>query len=199
MSESNKDPLVPLVAILRDLVLWLKAGQVSGVVIGGIAASILGRPRVTRDVDAVVLLDEGNWPKFLEAGARFGFIPRRPDVLTFAKRARVFLVRHEPSGIDADIAIGSLPFEREAVMRLQWIPIGGVDIPLPTPEDLIVMKAVANRPRDLGDIEGILDANPKLDLRRVRRWVREFSSALESPEILKNFNAIITARRRSRR
>ncbi|MBI3995338.1 MAG: nucleotidyltransferase [Nitrospirae bacterium] len=198
MSEFAKDPLAPLVAVLRDLASWLQAGQVSGVVIGGVAASVLGRPRVTRDVDAMVLLDEGNWPKFLEAGARFGFIPRRPDVLTFAKRARVLLVRHDPSGIDADVAIGSLPFEQEVVTRLQWIQIGGVNIPLPTPEDLVVMKAVANRPRDLGDIEGILDANPKLDLRRVRRWVREFSSALESPEILRNLNAIL-ARRRGRK
>ncbi len=44
--------LTPLLAVLRDLAVWLQAGKVSGAVIGGLAASLLGRPRLTRDVDA---------------------------------------------------------------------------------------------------------------------------------------------------
>lgn len=164
-------------------------------VIGGVAASILGRPRATRDVDAVILLDQGEWETFLAAGARFGFRPRRPDSLALAKQARIFLVRHEASGIDADIALGALPFEHEAIDRAVWIEVGGVRIPLPSPEDLIVMKAVARRSRDLADIEAILDAHPKLDLRRIRRWLREFSSTLDTPGILKGFESILTQKR----
>ncbi len=49
--------LVPLLAVLRDLVGWWKAGKVPGVVIGGLAASLLGRPRLTRGVDALVLVE----------------------------------------------------------------------------------------------------------------------------------------------
>lgn len=45
------------------------------------------------------------------------------------------------------------------------------------------MKAVAHRPRDLSDIESLLDAHPKADTRRILRWLREFSVALEKPEI----------------
>ena len=51
---SNKEnPLVPLEAALRDLVAWWQDQEISGVVIGGVAVSILGRPRLTLDVDAV--------------------------------------------------------------------------------------------------------------------------------------------------
>jgi hypothetical protein len=49
--------LTPLLAVLRDLMAWVKAGKVQGVVIGGLAASLLGRPRLTRDVDMLVLAD----------------------------------------------------------------------------------------------------------------------------------------------
>ena len=49
--------LAPLLVVLRDLVAWLDAEKVPGVVIGGLAASLLGRPRLTRDVDALVLAD----------------------------------------------------------------------------------------------------------------------------------------------
>jgi hypothetical protein len=194
-----KEILVPLLAALRDLVAWFQDAPTPGMVIGGVAASLLGRPRVTRDIDALVLLDENEWAAFLTRGARFGFVPRLPDTLSFARQARVLLVRHEASGIDIDIAFGALPFEEEAVARTVWHDVGGVRIPLPLPEDLLIMKAVAHRLRDMADIEAILDAQPKLDLPRVRRWVREFSAALETPELLRDFNALVARQRKQKK
>lgn len=192
----KNDEAAPPYATLRALVNWLQAEQVPGLVIGGVAASLLGRPRLTQDVDVVVLLEEKRWEEFLKAGARFGFVPRIKDAFRFARRARVFLLNHKQSGVDVDIALAALPFEEETIRRAKWINVGGISLPLPTPEDLIIMKAVAHRPRDLADIESLLDAHPKLDLRRVRRWVREFSAALEMPDILKDLETIIARRRR---
>ena len=194
----QEDMLVPLLAALRDLVAWFQDTAVPATVIGGVAASLLGRPRVTRDIDALVLLDESKWGAFLAKGVVFGFVPRLANALTFARQARVLLVRHEASEIDIDIAFGALPFEEEAVARTVWRDLGGVRVPLPLPEDLLIMKAVAHRPRDMVDIESILDAQPKLDLPRVRRWVREFSTALQTPELLRDFNALV-ARWRKRK
>jgi len=57
------------------------------------------------------------------------------------------------------------------------------------------MKAVAGRPRDMADIEAVLDANPEVDLGRVRRWLHEFSSALDSSEMLEEFERIVSRRR----
>ena len=183
--------LTPLLAILRDLVAWLQAEKIPGVLIGGLAASLLGRPRLTRDVDVLVLLVEGQWADFLNIGAGYGFIPRRDDALAFAQKNRVLLVRHRQSGIDIDIVFGSLLFEKEAVARATWMELGGVRVPLPLPEDLIIMKAVAHRPQDLADIEAILAVHPQLNLRRVRRWVREFAAALSMPEILSDLEALL--------
>lgn len=195
----QEEALAPLLAALRDLVAWLQATHVPGAIIGGVAASLLGRPRVTRDIDAVVLLDEKDWVPFLGTGMQLGFVPRLSDPLGFAHTARVLLVRHESSGIDIDIAFGVLPFEEEAISRAVWRDIGGISLPLPVPEDLIIMKAVAHRPRDMADIESILDAHPKLDRRRVRRWVDKFSTALDTPEILQDLNALLAQRKKRRR
>ncbi len=195
----QEEALAPLLAALRDLVAWLQATHVPGAIIGGVAASLLGRPRATRDIDAVVLLDEKDWGPFLGTGTQLGFVPRLSDPLGFAHTARVLLVRHESSGIDIDIAFGALPFEEEAITRAVWRDIGGIRLPLPVPEDLIIMKAVAHRPRDMADIESILDAHLKLDRRRVRRWVREFSTALDTPEILQDLNALLARRRKRKR
>jgi len=122
------DTLVPLLAALRDLVAWLQDTSVPGTVIGGVAASLLGRPRVTRDIDALVMLDESKWASFLSKGVRFGFVPRLADAVNFAHQARVLLVRHEASGIDIDIAFGALPFEEEAVGHTVWSDVGGIRV-----------------------------------------------------------------------
>lgn len=188
--------LTPLAAVLRDLLAWVTAWEVPAVVIGGLAASLLGRPRLTRDVDLLVILAETRWPEFLIAGAAYGFIPRRNDALAFAHQTQVLLMRHRESGIDADIIFGSLPFEKEAIARATRVDLGGLWAPLPRPEDLIIMKAVAHRPQDLADIEAIVAAHPRLDLSRVRRWVSEFATALEMPAILHDLEALLAPGRK---
>lgn len=174
---------------------WFEASRVQGVVIGGVAASLLGRPRATRDVDVLVLVDEALWEEFLEAGARFDFQPRRPDALSFARRSRVLLVRHQVGGLDVDVVFGALPFERQVIAGAGSVQLGDVSVAVPSPEDLVIMKAVARRARDLADIEAILDAHPTIDVERVRRWVREFSDALETPEMLADLENILARRR----
>jgi len=140
----------------------------------------------------LVLVDESHWAEFMAAGAEHGFVPRRGDALTFARETRVLLVRHQESGIDVDVVFGALAFEKEAIARVTWVELGDVHVPLPLPEDLIVLKAVAHRPQDLADIEAILAAHPKINVRRVRRWVREFASVLEMPEIINDLDALLS-------
>jgi hypothetical protein len=195
MSEENPQPHSIFGALLRDLVAWLDAAQVEGVVIGGLAASILGRPRATRDVDLLVLLAPERWKEFLAVAGRFRFHARISDPLEFAERNRILLFRHAPSSIDLDVSLGGLPFEEEAVARGSRIDVEGVKVPLVSAQDLLVMKAVAHRPRDLADIEAVLDRNPGLDLGRAQNWIREFSAALDRPEIFDDFQEIARKRR----
>jgi predicted nucleotidyltransferase len=171
-----------LVCPLHDLVNWLKARGTPFVIVGGAAASLQGRPRATRDLDGVILLGEDDWSGFVADAQVHGFVGRIPDPVGFARKSRVLLLRHAGRGVDVDLALGVLPFEREMVDRRQHTDVEGVEVPLATPEDLIVMKSLAMRPQDISDIESLLDAH-EIDVTRVRFWVRQFSEALESPEI----------------
>ena len=47
------------------------------------------------------------------------------------------------------LALGLLPFEVEAVERSEAHQAGALRVRLPTPEDLIILKAVAHRPKDM--------------------------------------------------
>ena len=84
-----------------------------------------------------------------------------------------------------------LPIEKESYQRRKIVKVENLSIPLPTAEDLIIMKAVAHRKQDLADIEAVLLVNPKVDLKRVLKWVGEFSKILEMPELLKDLKKII--------
>jgi hypothetical protein len=173
---------------------WLTAERIPAVLIGGVAASVLGRPRFTQDIDALAMLPEADWARALQAAARFGIVPRVEDALDFAHRSRVLLMRHADSQIDLDITFGSLPFEQAVVRRGAVHDVEGIPLPLPRVEDLLVMKAIARRPKDLEDIRGLLAAHPEADVKEARRWIREFSTAIGNPRLLTEFDELLERR-----
>jgi predicted nucleotidyltransferase len=183
----NDRPLLDaegLLPAIKAVAMLLDAAHVGGVLIGAAAVGLVGQPRLTRDVDVLVMLDPALWPAFVDQAARCGFVPRITDCLKFARKSRVLLLRHEPTKVDVDISFGALPFEEETIARSTRFDIAGISIPVASPEDLIVMKAIAGRSKDYADIGLILEANPHADLRRVRYWVPQFAEALGMPEIV---------------
>lgn len=195
MSKSKKIS-VPFESVLLDLLSWFQNCSVPGIIIGGVALSLLGRPRVTKDIDALLFLDSSKWNSFIKTGSLFGFAPRIKESLSFALRKRVLLMQHLSSNVPIDISFGALPFEEESIQRALTLKIKGFSLPFLTPEDFIIMKAVAHRLRDLADIESVLEAYPKLDLKRIRKWVKEFSKALETPEINNDLEQLLKKRRK---
>ena len=157
-----------------------------GVIIGGIAVGFLGKPRLTDDVDAMFLLSIHDIPQFLDAANKEAIQPRIPDADEFALKTRVLLLQHTPSEINIDISLGILPFEVEMVERAIILDTGTISIRLPTPEDLIIMKAIAHRPKDLEDIRTIVDKNPQLDTKRIQQWIQSFGEIYEIPNLWKD-------------
>lgn len=181
----------PLLRAIEAATKWLDAAQVPAAVVGGIAASLLGRPRVTKDVDFVALADDSAWPALLDLGASYGILPRIADALAFALTTRVLLLTHEPSGVELHVSFAGLAFERELIARATPRTLKGVRFKVATAEDVLVMKALALRPRDIADIESILTLAPALDIQRVRRTIAEFSEALETRDFAGEVEAIV--------
>jgi hypothetical protein len=183
-----------LLSALADLAKWLTAEHIPAMIIGGVAASILGRPRLTQDIDALAVLSEEEWARALNGAAAFAIVPRISDALEFASRSRVLLMRHTKSGIDLDIMFTGLPFEREAVEKSGLHDVAGISVRLPRVEDLLVMKAIAGRPKDIEDIRGLLIAHPDADTAAARRWVREFATAAAMSDMLDQFDELLAER-----
>ncbi len=185
------ESITPLLAPLQAVQNLIVKFNNRGVVIGGIAASLLGTPRFTVDLDAVLLLSQEEVPALLSEAARQGIEPRIADPIGFARKNRVLLLRHIASGTDIDISLGVLPFEIEMVERSSTVEIKGIQLRLPAPEELIVMKAVAHRPKDLEDIQAIARSHPDLDSERIRFWLEQFGEALDRPDLWEEIRAYL--------
>ncbi len=184
--EPSEAGLESFLAPLESLQKLLDEYNNQGVIIGGLAASLLGAPRYTADIDAVFLMHSDEIPGFLDVAAKYGIGPRMENVEDFARKNRILLLRHIKSGIDIDLSMGMLPFEYEMVERSQLIEAGSILLRLPSPEDLIIMKAIAHRPKDLADIQAIAENNPDLDKSRIQFWVQQFGEALDLPDLWKD-------------
>jgi len=190
--DKDKEHIEPLIDPLEILCRLLDKGSWKGMVIGGIAASILGIPRFTRDIDALVWLDEKEIDSFLEEAKLLGIEPRISNVKEFSKKNKVFLLKYK--NISLDISLGILPFEKKAISKSKKITVEDITIPLPTPEDLIIFKAVAHRPQDIMDIEGIIKSWPNLNKRYILRYLKEFASVLDMSEIYEDIKRLLSKR-----
>ena len=152
--------------------------------IGGIALQRWGEPRLTGDVDLTVLTGFGGEAGYVEELCR-AFTGRIPDAVEFALRSRVLLLQSE-RGIPIDISLGALPFEERLVDRATFYRfLTDARLNTCSAEDLIVLKAFADRSRDWADIEGVLlRTGHRLAWETIETELGPLCEAKEAPHIL---------------
>lgn len=121
--------------------------------IGGLAVSAWSPPRATMDVDLLVLAKPENLNHLVKALCDAGIHAelRRggfDDPVPFLIRAD-FL----------DIIIATKKYEAEAVGESIAVNIAGKEIPVVSPEYLIILKLKAGGPQDLADVRELLASN----------------------------------------
>jgi hypothetical protein len=85
-----------------------------------------------------------------------------------------------------DFVFSFTPFERQAIERARVVSVGSTGVRFATPEDLIIHKMVAGRPRDEEDVRGMLLKTAGIDEGYIEGWLAQFDQALERP-LLKRF------------
>jgi len=156
-------------------------------IIGGLAVRHWGEPRFTQDVDITVMLPLGDPLPLLRELAAY-FSPRISGAVDFAVRHRVLLVRAS-NGVPLDISLGLPGYEEGVVSRaVDWELGPDRVVRLCSAEDLVIHKAVAGRPQDLRDIEGIVyRQGPTLDTSTIRHWLDAFAELLGQPDLPERF------------
>lgn len=191
MTGSKPSDNESLLAAARDLTAALRELNLVPAVIGGVAVSLIARARYTADLDAMIVFDTANAEALLEVLARGGFRPRFSDMQELARRARMITLEHNTTGAVVDLALGCLPFESEVLDRMVAFDIEGSRIYLASPEDLVIQKAIAGRPKDLEDIRTIGEIHPKLDRKRIRFWIDQYAELLDTPGLWEQVDKLL--------
>jgi hypothetical protein len=141
---------------LSDAAAFLIANRVPFAVIGGIAATLRGEPRFTADIDFVIGIDVAGGLRLLAALEGSDFAPLFPDAADVVRTSFILPMRHRRTRVKVDLAIGLSGFERQVIDRARPEELGSLRVPVATAEDLLVMKVLAARPRDMEDARAIV-------------------------------------------
>lgn len=189
--HSSSDLPSPLINSLRDLTDWLGTENIPYAIIGGVAVAVVAQPRMTQDIDAAISIVPDRLEGFLQTASAYNLAPRINDAADFARRQQVVLLQHQPTGINVDLSLAAIEFDYELIARANTVTIGSLNLKVATPEDLIITKAVAHRPRDVADIGTIMNIAQNLDQERIRHWVGQFAESLEMPELVKDLEKLL--------
>ena len=138
----------------RDMLRALSDEKVRFLLVGAYALAAHGYPRATMDIDIWVMPSSRNAEAVLRALRRFGAPLHNLTKEDLQKDGTIFQIGVAPRRIDIITAASGLHFE-EAYGRSLPVNIGGIEVHIPSIEDLIRNKRATGRTKDLADAEAL--------------------------------------------
>lgn len=173
--------------IISRIASALKARHIPYMIIGGQAVLLYGEPRFTRDIDITLGIDIDCLEEILSIVNELSLKPLPKDIRTFVSQTMVLPVLNETSGIRIDFIFSFTPYEAEAIKRARRILLMGNEVCFASPEDVIIHKIFAGRPRDLEDVRTILLKNSEIDIPYIRNWLKEFDKTSDGKDFQETF------------
>lgn len=189
-SKPSPASAAPL-ALLADFAALMRAHRLRWYIFGAQAAVAYGRPRMTADVDVTVDPGRTSTLTLVDALAGAGFDLRIDLGEDFLREARLLPLVHRATAMPVDVMLASTSLHSEFLARSRLVTIGSVRVPMISPEDLLVTKILAGRPKDLEDSRGVLLEQRDLDLDHVRALLGELGEALGEDRLLRRLERLL--------
>jgi hypothetical protein len=159
-------------------------------IVGGQAVLLYGEPRFTRDIDITLGVNIDHIQELLAVVEEVALKPIPKDIDSFVRQTLVLPALDESTGIRVDFIFSFTPYETGAIKRARKVKIMGQDVCFASPEDVIIHKIFAGRPRDIEDARIIILKNPDIDTRYIRSWLREFDASSDRANFVTTFESI---------
>lgn len=187
----------PVADLLEDLDAALGTLGVRWYLFGAQAAILYGVARLTADVDVTVQVPADHpVPTWMPTLAAHRFEPRFADP-AFLAQTRVLPLVHEPTGLPVDLVLAGPGLEEEFLERAGRVAVDDVLVPVVDVSDLVVLKVLAARAKDLEDVATLLRVQrERIDDVRVRHVLAMLETALGQSDLLSEFERLQAAARR---
>ena len=176
--------------ILFELVSLLDREGIPYAVMGGLAIRVYSLPRATQDVDITIAIERERLDGLRDALHDLGCsLPSAYDSgwLDLVAGMPLFKVKRriDSHSVDVDIFVAESRFQKSLIERRHLFEVSGKQIALVSPEDLLLLKLIAARRRDLVDIQDLLFIMGTLDESYLRGWAAELGVAERLERALK--------------
>lgn len=185
-----------LAEALDDLARTLGSSGFRYYLFGAQAAIVYGAARLTADID--VSVDPADRPTrdLVAALERGGFSLRVADAARLVEQTRVLPCVHVRTRTPVDVVLTGPGPEELFHARAREVDVGGVRIVTAAPEDIVVMKVLAGRDKDLSDAQAILRAQPNLDVDAARSMLRLLEQALDRGDLTIELDRLVALAKR---
>jgi hypothetical protein len=162
-------------------------------VFGAQAVAAAGVPRFTADIDVTVEATPEETGPLLAALRRNDIVARETEGLArFVAETRVLPAVHVPSTLPIDIVLAGPGLEEEMLGRVRMRRVGRLKIPFIDTADLVSLKLLAGRPKDLEDVRGLLrTSSDELDVDIARERIAMLGALLEDPSLARSFEQLL--------
>ncbi len=156
--------------VARAIADALARGKVPYAIGGAIALGFYAPPRATVDVDVNIFVTNG--PAFRKALGilnESGFVAEADPAGLLRQAREEGQFRGRMAGIRVDVFVATIPFYKELKRRVRNAVLLGRPMKILAAEDLVVLKLMFFRRKDLADAEAVLrDQGAALDRKKVR-------------------------------
>jgi hypothetical protein len=138
----------------KDMLHALSEEKVRFLLVGAYALAAHGYPRATMDIDIWVMPSPQNADAVLRALHRFGAPLHNLSKEDLQKDGTIFQIGVAPRRIDIITTASGLQFE-DAYEKSLSLNIEGIELHIPSIDDLIRNKRAVGRTKDMADVEAL--------------------------------------------
>lgn len=143
---------------------------------GSVVLNVYAIPRMTRDIDVVIHLQDTDIDAFVQAFSK-DFYYHLPTIQEEVRRRGMFNLIDNQSGYKVDFMIRKdTDYRKTEFERRKKSTVLGIDTWIVSLEDLIISKLIWTQElqsdKQLADIESLLE-NPTLDTQYLNHWIKK--------------------------
>lgn len=182
---------------LRAIARALKPLKIRWYVFGAQAVIAAGAIRQTADID--ITTEDFPAARLQAALARAGYVLRAdiPGIAELIEHHRILPLQHRKTGFQLDVVRGGPGPEAQMLERVIRRRVGRMLIPFVETNDLLVLKILAGREKDLEDVRMLLRSkSPEIDAEVVKERLGELGRLLDDSTLVELFEQQVRASER---
>ncbi|MBX7105814.1 MAG: hypothetical protein K1X57_17150 [Gemmataceae bacterium] len=158
-----------------DIVRLFDELQLPYALMGGLAVRVYGLPRPTFDVDFAATIDRDRLPELYQRAESMGYMIPEAQKTGWLDTVRAMSVVKlqtfiDQGVVDIDIFLAETNFLRQVMKRRQQFESNRLRAWFVSPEDLVLLKLMANRDKDRADIADIFLIQGSMDRAYMTEW-----------------------------